>query len=230
MSIWDWLKNPIDWSNQLPGKVGTKPAFRPLADRLIRAAAHRNAILPVGANLYNIIYAEGMNPDGTPNGHTANFFDDTRFLVRRDSIERATIIGAWEATTRPGYFWTRHRMNPDGAFHIDLGYQEAWTMGTYHDMQALLQARPIRGTRDANNAMDRSGFSALWADIGVHHHGGYDYPHDDLGKSSAGCLVGRSMSGHQDFMDFLHADSRFKLNRNFLFSATVLTAQEVLAA
>jgi hypothetical protein len=119
-----------------------------------------------------------------------------------------------------------HRMNPAGAFHIRPGQQACWQMGTYHDMEALVQAAPIEGTRDDANDFKRAG-PMVRGDFGVHHHWGYDYPHDDAGRSSAGCLVGRSKDGHNQFIALLKTDARYRADHNFMWPASVLLQEWV---
>jgi hypothetical protein len=197
-----------------------------LAERLLIAASNRGAAISGGSDVYNIIYVEGLSPSGRKTGNRDNAFDDARFLVQIIG-NTPRLAGAWEATTEPGKFWTQHRMDPRGAFHIDLGYQEVWRMGEYHDIPALVQVKPIRGYRDGNNSYKREGKLYVEDDLGVHHHGGYDYPVDDLGRSSAGCQVGRTIAGHARFMGLLSTDRRYKADHRFVFGSTVLPAEEI---
>lgn len=177
----------------------------------------------------NIVYIEGMDPDGKRNDNAPNVFNDLRILLAFEQ-EKPVIKGIWEATTEPGRYWTEHPMNPGGAFRIAFGQYTAWQYGEYHGAPALIQAGKITGYRDANKDYKRDGDKTDTGDyFGVHHHGGYNYPHDDLGRSSAGCLVGRTVAGHAEFMRILATDPRYKANRNFMFTATIFPAEAIPA-
>jgi hypothetical protein len=198
------------------------------AAQIVRAMEALNYKVDRGPGELNVVYAEGTDVDGAPNTNRPNAFDDCRLLIGFES-GRPTIVGAWEATTEPGKYWTENRMNADGAFHIALGQQQCWRRGTYHDMPALVEVEPVRGTRDDNEDYSRTGDAAAEGNFGVHHHGGYDYPRDDMGRSSAGCLVGRSVQGHARFMALIDGDPRQKADPARLWRATVLSAAQVAA-
>jgi len=206
-----------------------------LDDKIASAIKGYGGELAQGGDVYNIAYTEGLevykDDDGlwkaTPNDNRNNQFNDTRLLLQIIA-GKAVIVDAWEATTEPSRFWTENRMNPDGAFHIALGWQRVWVMGIYHGAPALLQARAIAGYRDGNETYRREGKLYVQDDLGVHHHGGYDLPRVDIGRSSAGCQVGRTTKGHARFMSLLKSDRRFKEDGSFLFSSTVVPADAIL--
>lgn len=199
------------------------------ATKIIEAMQAHGYKVDVGEDVMNLVYVEGMELDGTPNGNRPNYWDDLRILVRVHGDNSAEILGAWEATTEPGVYWTDNPMNADGAFHLDLGQQTAWSLGTYHDREALRQCRPIHGTRSAVHHYARDG-KPDYGDFGVHHHCGYDYPKNDIGRSSAGCQVGRTVAGHTEFMKLVHTDSRMRADPSFVWTSTVMPAAMVLGA
>lgn len=207
----------------------SQPDAATFADRVYRAMKKGGFAVADGNDVFNIIYVEGMDPDGTPNKNRYNAFDDLRMLLQVvDGKPR--IVFKQDATTEPGKFWSDNPMNSRGAFHIALGQQTCWVMGEYHDNPALVQEGPIKGYRAGEGHYRREGPLLTEGDIGVHHHGGYNYPHDDLGRSSAGCQVGRLVAQHAEFMRLLKTDRRYRENRNFKFTSTVLTADEVVKA
>lgn len=220
------LKKPTDGR---PVQPTVPQQAHDLASELVRAMRKKGYNITVGDDVVNIIYVEGMDVGGKPNNNRPNAFDSLRTLLRIHPNGTAELLGQWDATTHAGMYWEMHRMNPAGAFHIALGQQTCWIMGHYHDMEALVQDTPIMGTRDGANDFKRSG-PVVRGDFGIHHHWGYDYPKDDAGQSSAGCQVGRSKAGHNEFIAFLKRDSRYQSNNGFLFTSTVLTADEVVAA
>lgn len=198
------------------------------ATKIIQAMQTRGYRVDFGDDVMNLVYIEGMELNGMPNGNRPNCWDDIRVLVRNGPAGQK-ILGAWEATTEPGAYWSapEHRMNAAGAFHIDLGQQTAWVPGTYHDAPALVQGKPIHGTRDGKVHYGRDGTKDFGM-FGVHHHKGYDYPKSDIGKSSAGCQVGRTVAGHLEFWNILKTDKRF--SETFVWTSTVLSAAWVTSA
>jgi len=169
----------------------------------------------------NIWYVEGMNVDGTPNDNRPNQFSDARIAIEYVSGQ-PVIRGIWDATTEPSRYWTEHPMNANGAARIKFGQQRAWVMGHYHGYEALIQSSPVTVYRDKNKTYKRTAGTEDTGMFGIFHHNGYDLPHDDLGRSSAGCLVGRTKYGHQQFIDLLKKDPRFQANNKFEFTATVI--------
>lgn len=195
--------------------------------KIVQAMQSHGYRLDIGDDVMNIVYIEGMELDGTPNGNRPNCWDDLRTLIRVHPSGQTELLFACEATTEPGAYWTENPMNPDGAFHIDLGQQTAWVPGSYHDHPALVQARNLNGTRDSKRHYARDGahVSGLY---GVHHHAGYDYPKNNIGKSSAGCQVSRLVSKHLECMDILHSDKRW--SSSFVWTSTVMPAAWVTHA
>jgi len=222
---------PAPARRALPGEstlAARKPIARAdFASRIVAAMAARNYPISVGPDVLNIVYIEGCEPNGAPNKNRSNAFDSVRVVLRVLPDGSAKILGVWDAITHAGMYWEMHRMNPAGAFHIRLGQQTCWQMGRYHDMEALIQSAPIEGTRDANNDFSRGG-PDVRGDFGVHHHWGYNYPKDDVGRSSAGCQVGRTESGHNTFIALLKTDARYKRDHAFMWPSTVMPVEWVL--
>ena len=160
----------------------------------------------------NIIYLEGVDPDGSLNDDAPNVFNDLR-VVFSIGPDGAPVVHDWEGTTEPGTFWTFHPMNPLGAARIAFGQYKSWTVGVHHAGQrgaheALIQAAPIDVYRDLNKDFKREGrvYTGLF---GVNQHWGYDAPKNNLGNTSAGCLVGRTKAGHREFMALIKTDPRY---------------------
>ena len=215
-----------------PTKPPEPPAPTDLAGRVVSVMKKRGMRLDTGSGQVNIVYIEGMGPEGTKNDNPPNQFNDARFVIGFDgAVPR--ILGAWEATTEPGNYWTEHRMNPGGAFHIALEQQTAWVVGTHHAgsssaHEALVQHGVIRGFRDPDETGKRDlRHPYAGDDMGINQHWGYDLPKNDLGTSSAGCLVGRMKTGHRQFMALVKSDPRYIANNRFVFTAAVLPASEV---
>jgi lysozyme family protein len=208
-------------------------AERPKIDaaKIVTAMGKLKYEVRVGADAFNIVYVEGVDPDGQPNANRGNAFDACRYLIQVLEDGTAKIVGAWEATTHAGAYYEHHKLNPGGAFHIALGQQTAWRLGIYShgNYEALLQVSPLFGTRDAAEDFQRRG-ATIHELVGAHHHWGYDYPKGDVKNSAAGCQVGRTKDGHLEFIRLLKTDRSFKADRSVLWTSTVMTVEQVLAA
>jgi hypothetical protein len=168
-----------------------------------------------------------MDPDGTPNKNRLNAFDDIKMVLDGDG---KIVGGPWEATTQPGKYWTEHPMASGGAFIIALGPQACWTLGEYHGLMVWRQAEDSRilGHRDPDRTYERHGPPTEFGNIGVHHHGGYDLPREDLRNAAAGCQVIRLRDDQAQFMRITRRCPRYLKDRQgYRLTATVLTAQEV---
>jgi GH24 family phage-related lysozyme (muramidase) len=182
---------------------------------------------------FNIVYVEGMNPDGTLNDDRPNVFNDLRivFSIGADGVP---IFHRWEGTTEPGIFWTQNPMDPKGAARIAFGQYKSWIVGTHHAgsasaHEALVQTDDITVYRDFNRDYQRTGDKTYTGVFAINQHWGYDAPKNDLGRTSAGCLVGRSKDGHREFMALVKSDPRYRANAGYRFMTAVLPGEEVLA-
>jgi putative chitinase len=202
-----------------------------LAGAIVRAMKKHDYRIDTGHGEVNIVYVEGLNPDGTLNANEPNRFNDLRCVIRFVG-GAPEIAGAWDGTTEPSRRWTMKPMNPKGAARIKFGQYRAWQVGVHNNNhEALVQTGgPVTVHRDYNKDYRRDGDALDTGYFGINQHHGYNLPKDDLGSSSAGCLVGRSIDGHREFMRIVKSDPRYLADRRFVFSATILPAAEVLAA
>ncbi|TAE60776.1 MAG: hypothetical protein EAZ76_02075 [Nostocales cyanobacterium] len=181
----------------------------------------------------NIIYIEGMNPDGTLNDNALNVWNDLRIVIEfKDG--KPKMIGCWEATTNPGKYYTFKPMNPKGAAIIAFGQYRAWQVGIHTPgggHEALVQTGgPVTVHRDANrNGRRDEGDSMDSGMFGINQHWGGDNPKSDVGRWSAGCQVGRTKQGHRDFMAIIKSDPRYQANRKYIFSSTIIDGKDLLA-
>jgi hypothetical protein len=197
-----------------------------LAGRIVSAMIAKGHWVARHPDCLNIVYVEGMNADGTPNGNVPNEFNDRRMVIRIGAGGVPKIEGSWEGTTEPGRYWTEHPMNSRGAARIAFGQFKSWRVGDYHGNESLLQAAPITVYRDLAQDYKREGAPDV-GDFGIHQHWGYDLPKNDLDRSSAGCLVGRMKVGHQEFMALVKTDARYKANPNYKFVTTILPVESL---
>jgi hypothetical protein len=181
----------------------------------------------------NIVYVEGVDPDGTLNPQTPNAFEDLRvvFSIGQDGTPQ---LQSWVATTAPGKPHTMKPMNPKGAARIAPGQYKSWGIGTHvgpsgmDPHEALIQAEPVDVYRDTNKDFKRDGpiYPGMF---GIDQHWGYDHPKDNIGAASAGCLVGEKRDGHRAFMAVIKSDPRFRANNRYKFVTTVIPGREALA-
>lgn len=217
--------------NLIFGWGGREPAPTPkpsdLAGRIVATMRRKGYRVDEGEGEINIVFLEGANEDGSPNDNKIDGWNDRRLVLQ---FERGApvIVGNWEATTAPGIYWTRRRMNPAGAAQLALGqHQDAWQVGFHRgdrSHESLVQVEPLPVYRDGNEDGKRDGDIVqvgLWG-INVHH--GYNLPRASVGSSSAGCLVAREITGHRRFMAIVKDDARYKKNPRFKFTVTVMPA------
>lgn len=209
---------------------------KPLGPKLdfassIYAALKSNGIkVHEGKDLINIVYIEGCNTDGTPSQNRRNAFDDLRVVLQVDGKPR--ILGSWEATIETGVHFTENPINSDGAARIAFGQQRAWQVGYHRSAyEALVQTGgAVSVYRDANADYKRDGDDLQTGWFGINQHHGYNAPRDNIGSNSAGCLVGRSVGGHEEFMKLVKSDTRYRANHRYVFDTTVMPYSWLAAA
>ena len=202
------------------------------AGKVVNALQRKGYWIARHPSCFNIVYIEGMNPDGTPNSDAPNIFDDLRMLMQIDAAGNSRIAASWEGTVKPSTVWTMHPMDPRGAARIAFGQYKSWCVGIHHPgkstaHEALVQSAPITIFRDTNKTFRREGrtYTGLFA---INQHWGYNAPKGDLGNTSAGCLVGRLEDGHRQFMSMIKSDPRYEANTGYRFMSAVLSAQDII--
>lgn len=203
-----------------------------LAGRIIQAMLKRGDWIQRAPECINIVYVEAMSPDGMKNDNAPNAFNDLRVAVEIAAGGVPKIAGAWEGTTEPGRYWTDHPMDPKGAARIGFGQYKSWAVGMHHAggpgaHEALVQVAPVTVYRDLNKDYQRRGDAPDKGLFGINQHWGYDLPKNDLGRSSAGCLVGRSKVGHIAFKALLRNDPRYRASHSYNFMSSVFAADEI---
>jgi peptidoglycan hydrolase-like protein with peptidoglycan-binding domain len=197
---------------------------RDFASRIIKYMKAQGWFISVGQGRYNIVYVEGANADGFPNSDAMNQWNDRR-LVIEVTYKTPRIIGTWAATTEPGRFYTLNPMAPGGAFRIAFGQYKAWQVGWHKDHEALVQVQPVPGHRDLNKDGIRTGDKVTEGLYGINQHWGYDLP--EVGRASAGCLVGQSKQGHRDFMALIKKDVRYQVDSKYTFMSTIIPGDKL---
>ncbi|WP_376088908.1 hypothetical protein ACE7GA_17000 [Roseomonas sp. CCTCC AB2023176] len=210
---------PLAAGDDLPGLV-------------VRAMLRRGDFVARHPDCLTIAYVEGMSPDGTPQDPRPDAFSDARLLI---AIEdgRPILRGAWQATTAPGRRFVEEPIDARGALRIVPGQHKAWVVGMNAagrpgEHQALVQVEDIPVTRDADRNFRRDGDPPARGRFDMHQHGGEDAPAEAVGEAGAGCLVGRTMTGHRAFMALVETDARYRASRAYVFLTAILAAEEVL--
>ena len=203
------------------------PVVSDLAHLVVAAMERKGYQVDRGPGEVNIVYVEGMNPDGTANADEANKWNDLRLLIRFEGGE-PRIIGEWAATTEPGRYWTENPMSPLGAARIEFGQYRSWQVGMHrNNHEALVQTGgEVTVCRDLNKDGQRTGDKRQTGEFGINQHWGYDQ--QEVDKASAGCLVGQSKDGHRQFMALVKSDPRYQANRKYVFATAVLAESDVL--
>ncbi|MBC1221192.1 hypothetical protein GNF10_03335 [Nostoc sp. UCD121] len=206
------------------------PWANDLASRILKYMESKNYEISVGAKMYNIIYVEGMNEDGTINNNAPNVFNDRRMVIEViNGIPK--IVGNWESTTEPGKYYTDNPMNSKGAARMQLGQYKAWVVGTHgtaEPHEALVQVGDITVYRDFNKDFKRTGDKPDTSDnFYISQQWGYDNPTNDIKYASAGALVGRTRQGHKDFMAIIKQDKRYVANPKYTFYTTIISGEDL---
>ena len=182
-----------------------------------------------GNDVFNICYIEGMYPDGTLNSDRLDEWNDTRLLFQVSDTGKAEIVEAWAATCEPGAYYTFNRMNPAGAARIEFGQYWAWAVGMHGNSrphEALIQVGNIRVRRDDNEDGMRTGDALVEGNYyAINQHDGSDI--DLVGRTSAGCLVGKSIKGQQQFMRRAKSDRRYKASNAYIFCTAVIPGDKL---
>jgi lysozyme family protein len=208
--------------------VPTKP--KTLAEKVVAYCEKKSYKINKEPGHKNIVYIEGMNPDGTLNNNALNAWNDLRTVIEfKDG--KPVMSGCWEATTQPGKYYTYNPMNAKGAAMIAFGQYTAWQVGIHlNSHEALVQCAPVTVHRDANRSGTRDTGDPIDSGLfGINQHWGGDNPKSDIGRWSAGCQVGRTKQGHREFMAIIKSDPRYQANRNFMFTTTIIDGKDLLA-
>ncbi len=196
------------------------------ASRVIRYMVSKNYWVPVGEGAYTIVYVEGCEPNGVVNADEPNEWNDRRIVIEIEELV-PRIVGNWQATTEPGTYYTENPLNPRGCARIAFGQYQAWIQGYHGRSQypALEQAAPVKIFRDGNADYTRTGDYFEEGVFGINQHHGWNCPLVE--ENSAGCLVGQSIAGHQDFIKLLRGDRRYRANPGYLYYTAILDGSKL---
>jgi hypothetical protein len=221
------IETSPDQIKQLVESTPLRPG-NDLAGRIIKYMISNGYSISQQLGTYNIVYIEGIDPDGTLNDDRINYFNDLRTVIQID-IGVPKIVGKWIATTEPGTFYTDNPENKKGAARIQFGQYKAWAVGRHKQQNlALRQEANVTVCRDFNKDGARTNDNLDTGNyFGINQHHADDQSRTDIGLWSAGCLVGMSKDEHNDFMEIVMKDRRYKLNSNYLFETTIIAGDDL---
>lgn len=175
----------------------------------------------------NIVYFRGLDRNGNWNGNAPYVFNDRRtVLVIKNGVP--SFAGNWLATVDPGEYYWENPMNPKGCADIKAWQFQAWSVGDHKDQHALIQTDNITVYRGEDRIPDTGN------DFSVDQHTtreDLEYSvNDDIGRWSAGCLVGADATEHyEEFMLLVDNDPREKANKgSYKHWTTVINGNDFL--
>jgi hypothetical protein len=207
-----------------------QPVNNSLASRVYQAMHRKGYQVFTNEGEVNIVYLRGADKDGKPNGNKINEWSDRR-LVLTFRNGQPTIVGNWAATVKPGLPAILNPLGKSGAAFIELGQYKAWRVGIHNGIfgrseEGLVQVAPVNFRRDVNRNGKVDSTPVQSGMIGLNQHSGSDQLKVD--RASYACLAGQSESGHlNDFMPLVKADPRYRQNRAFVFTTTILDASDL---
>jgi hypothetical protein len=152
----------------------------------------------------NIVYFEGLDTDlKTVNNDRIDQWNDVRAIISN----KGEVLLCCAATTEPGWFYRNNPLNDGGAAQLAFGqYLDCWQIGDHRGQEALVQCGDLKLYRDKNEDGSRKGDAIdIGSDFGLNQHTTSNAP-DQVGRWSAGCLVGKYPDTHNDkFMPICRA-------------------------
>jgi hypothetical protein len=202
-----------------------------LAKACLRYMQNKGYWIARSPKMYNIVYSEGMNGDGTLNPDTFNEWNDRRMVIRIAPGGVPEMLVNDQATTEPGAFYTNRPLNANGAARLAFGQYKAWVTGLHQGKQAaLVQRELLRVHRDINKDGKRNSTDPIdiGKNFGVNQHTtAVNKVPDFIGPYSAGCLVGRRFKSHQFFLKTVKSDVRWMMNNGYMFMTAVLAGDDL---
>lgn len=185
----------------------------------------------------NIVYIEGMNPDGTLNPDTLDRWNDLRLVIDHDTAGQAKIICNHVATTEPGReaTFSQSAGRRGGVARIAFGQYKAWQMGFHKQDKngknhpALVQRAPVSVHRDKNRNGIRDKSDNIHVGMfGINQHGTRPgYRGQMVGMFSEGCLVGFDWDMHIAFIQEVKKDVRYQKDQNHMFLTTIIAGDDL---
>ena len=209
-----------------------------MIDFIVKYMTDNGQIVFKGQDELNIVYLEGIDFDFKLNKDEFNKWNDLR-LVFKYVDGCPELLFRQVCTTEPGKMSTfsLDARKRKGVARIAFGQYTAWKMGFHKQSTnaknhpALVQCNPIPIYRDLNMDGKRIGDIIYTGLFGINQHGTKIGYHDEIKSTvenwSEGCLVGKDWSKHIEFINLLKTDSRYVKDNNFIFSTSIIPADEL---
>ena len=185
---------------------------------------------------FNIVYIEGMNPDGTLNPDKLDGWNDLRIVIDHTADGEPFLKINHIATTEPGAAAT---FSPEaakrgGVARIAFGQYRAWQVGFHKQSRngknhpALVQRAPVAVHRDKNRDGIRTRDNVHIGMFGINQHSTRPgFSGGKIGMFSEGCLVGWRWNEHVDeFIPLVKTDPRFVADADFMFTTTIIAGDD----
>jgi lysozyme family protein len=203
-------------------------------DRIVGWMKGHNCTAETAPKRVNLVYLEGVNPDGSRNDNRIDLWNDIRLIVQYvDGKPKVTFQCI--ATTEPGTYYDRTHVigGPQGAALIAPGQQACWQVGIHdagksYGHEALVQTgAAVSVYRDFDKSFRRQAghITTGWYGINQHSTGTADASLGSIGPWSAGCLVAPHMADHKEWMRILKTDERYLADHKFVFPTTVIPVE-----
>ena len=157
---------------------------------------------------------------------TGDNFNDLIGVFLVDKFDQVSTANLYTATTEPGLFYTRNRLNPAGAarIQIDVLQRNVWQVGSHKGREeALVQTGgAIMVTRDGNQDFMRTGDQTMTGYYGINCHSARNS--GKIGRWSAGCQVVQMTKDLVSIMNYVKGGDGYKSNRAFKYDYSCLDA------
>jgi hypothetical protein len=219
----------------------TPPAAKPVVqtaaqslldpDQIVGWMQAHNCTVETAPKRVNLVYLEGVNPDGSRNDNRIDLWNDIRLILQYvDGKPRVTFKCI--ATTEPGTYYDKTHVigGPQGAALIAPGQQACWQVGIHdavksYGHEALVQTgAEVSVYRDFDKSFRRQAghITTGWYGINQHSTGMADASLSSIQAWSAGCLVVPHMGDHKEWIRILKTDERYLADHKFVFPTTVI--------
>lgn len=208
--------------------------------RIISYMEMKNYKIFKSENEINIVYVEGVSASGETNDDAGNVFNDRRIVFTYKNGSPVLLHNGL-ATINPGIDALKMRTDIPhilpgqySVWHVGrhIGPMEAAAGGSGHEALITDYSVPVVRTGstkrpDSNETLKgktydgKPVFKSTAGGINQHH--GHDADPDYVGYASAGCLVENDVDSHHKFMVIVKSDPRYKKNKDFLFTTTIIT-------
>lgn len=206
-----------DIYNSFPTVIKSESLF---TENIISEMNAQGFYLSRGLNRNNIIYIRNCEVNGISSNKKQYMYSDLRVLLTIEHNGKAYLKGCWKCTIDAGERCFKKKKINNDKYKIFIPQQTwAWTIGVniINEMpqEGLVQLRPVAIERlnEENETVPD------FKNLGINQNAG---SLGNIGKFYAESLACEGYSYHQEFIDILKTDDRYKVNNNYIFASTFL--------